>query len=356
MQTLIMGTLKRCFPLKRSLLTVSFACAISMAPTAIDAQPAKLPAAERQHLLESQARKEGRVIFYAVSADMDKLMAVFRERHPYIKIDHFRAGGAALTSKILNESRAGKTADVIAMNATPAWVLMDHGLLSPYVSPALDGVRNEFRSAENLWVGFLHYLLVAGYNTELVPKNAAPESYDDLLNKKWTKQIGIDQTDWDWFQMLANVWGESKATHFLSRLMALQPNVRRGHTLQAQLLAAGEFAISSVLYDFRVKQMKRQGAPIEGVLLPPAVAQADMLLLARGAPHPNAAALLMDWLLSKEAQSLIEQDLRRNSVRKDMGKDLEQLVKGEPMHVMSPEKLGPKSKYYVELYRKIVGT
>jgi len=86
------------------------------------------------------------------------------------------------------------------------------------------------------------------------------------------------------------------------------------------------------------------------------VAQADMLLLARGAAHPNAAALLMDWLLSKEAQSLVEQDLRRNSVRKDMAKEFEQMVKGGPVQVMSPEKLGPKSNYYIELYRKIVGT
>ena len=132
--------------------------------------------------------------------------------------------------------------------------------------------------------------------------------------------------------------------------------MRRGNTLEAQLLAAGEFSISSVLYDFRVKQMKRQGAPIEGVLLPPAIAQSDMLLLARNAPHPNAAALFIDWLLSREAQTMVEQELRRNSVRKDMGKDFEQMTRGKPVLVMSPEKLGPKSSYYIELYRKIVGS
>jgi len=310
---------------------------------------------ERQRQLETQARKEGRVIFYGVSADMDKLLGAFREKYPYIAVDHFRAGGAALTSKILNESRAGKAADVIAMNATPAWVLIDRGLITPYLSPALDSVRDEFRSPSNLWVGFLHYLLITGYNTALVQKNAVPNSYDDLLNRRWTKQIGVDRTDWDWFQMLATVWGEQRATQFLSSLMALQPNVRRGHTLQAQLLAAGEFSISVVLYDFRVKQMKRQGAPIDGVLLAPAVAQPDMLLLARGAPHPSAAALLMDWLLSREAQSLVEGDLRRNSVRKDMAKEFDQLIKGRPVLVMSPEKLGPKSNYFIELYRRIVG-
>lgn len=323
--------------------------------TNVAAQPAKLPPAERQRLLETQARTEGRVIFYSVSTDMDKLLGAFREKYPYLVIDQYRAGGAALTSKILNESRAGMSADVIAMNATPAWTIMDRGLVSPYVSPALDGIRDEFRSSNNLWVGFIQYLLVAGYNTNLVSKVTVPGSYDELLDKKWTKHIGIDQTDWDWFQILANVWGETKATQFLTNLMALQPNVRRGHTLQAQLLAAGEFAISTVLYDYRVKQMRRQGAPIEAILWAPAIAQADMLLLARGAPHPSAAVLLIDWLLSREAQTLIEQELRRNSVRKDLGKESEQFLKGGPALVMSPEKLGSKSNYFIERYRKIVG-
>ena len=337
-------------------LLVFFACALSANAAEITAPPLNLTPAERQRFLETEAKKEGRVIFYGVSADMEKLFGVFREKYPYIAVDHFRAGGAALTSKILTESRAGKVPDVIAMNATPAWALIDHKLINPYRSPALDLVRDEFRSPSHLWVGFLHYLLIAGYNTTLVSKASLPNSYDDLLNKRWTRQIGIDQTDWDWFQMLANVWGEQRATQFLTSLMSLQPEVRRGHTLQAQLLAAGEFSISSVLYDFRIKQMKRQGAPIEGVLLPPAIAQSDMLLLARNAPHPSAAALLIDWLLSREMQSLVEGDLRRNSVRKDMAKDFEQMTNGKPVLVMSPEKLGPKSNYYIELYRKIVGS
>lgn len=362
MENLTVAIRQKCFPGIQCLL-VLFSVALAWSANAADmmalqqtVQQPKLSSTERQHHLETQAKKEGRVIFYGVSADMDKLLGIFREKYPFITVDSFRAGGAALTSKILNESRAGKIPDVIAMNATPAWVLIDRGLVSPYVSPALDMVRDEFRSPGNLWVGFLHYLLITGYNTVLVPTGAIPNSYEDLLNKRWTKQIGIDQTDWDWFQMLANAWGEPRATQFLASLMSLQPNVRRGHTLQSQLLVAGEFSISSVLYDFRVKQMKRQGAPIEGVILPPAVAQADMLLLVRGAPHPNAAALLMDWLLSKEAQTIVEQDLRRNSVRRDMAKDFEQSIKGRPVFVMSPEKLGPKSNYYIEQYRKIVGS
>jgi iron(III) transport system substrate-binding protein len=324
-------------------------------PTA--AQQPGLTAEDRHRRLEAQAKQEGRVVFYGVTgtAETTKLVGAFRERYPQIAVDSFRAGGAALTSKILTEFRAGKIADVMILNPTPAWTLIDRGLVSPYSSPALEVVREAFRSPTNLWVVMSHYLLVTGYNTRLLAKETSPGSYHDLLNKRWAKQIGIDQTDWDWFQVLANSWGERSAVDFLQALVSQQPNVRRGHTLQAQLLAAGEFAISSVLYDYRVKQMKLQGAPIEGLVLPPAMVQPDIVLYARGAPHPNAAALFIDWLLSKEAQTLVEQDFRRNSARKDMAREFDQLIKGKPLQVMAPEKLGPKSDHYIDLYRKIVG-
>jgi iron(III) transport system substrate-binding protein len=359
MENLKVAIVQKCCPdTKRWLSLFTFAFALFANVAEIPAQQTKLSATERQRNLEALAKKEGRVIFYGVTgaAETTKLVAAFRERYPQITVDNYRAGGAALTSKILTEFRAGKMADVIILNPTPAWVLIDRGLVNPYSSPALEAVRDEFRSPTNLWVVMSHYLLVTGYNTRSLAKESLPGSYQDLLNKKWTKQIGIDQTDWDWFQVLANSWGERNAVDFLQGLMSLQPNVRRGHTLQAQLLAAGEFSISSVLYDYRVKQMKLQGAPIDGIVLPPAVVQPDIVLQAKGGPHPNAAALLMDWLLSREAQTLVEQDFRRNSARKDLGKEFDQWIKGKPMQVMTPEKLGPKSDHFIDLYKKIVGS
>src|ERR1043166_9290999 len=107
MPRLIAATWRKYFPgIVRLELLVFFACALSANAAEITAPPLNLTAAERQRFLETEAKKEGRVIFYGVSADMEKLFGVFREKYPYIAVDHFRAGGAALTSKILTESRA----------------------------------------------------------------------------------------------------------------------------------------------------------------------------------------------------------------------------------------------------------
>ena len=50
---------------------------------------------------------------------------------------------------------------------------------------------------------------------------------------------------------------------------------------------------------------KTRGAPIDWTILDPYYAKPNMLMFARHAPHPHAAALLIDWTLSDEGQSLL---------------------------------------------------
>jgi iron(III) transport system substrate-binding protein len=54
-----------------------------------------------------------------------------------------------------------------------------------------------------------------------------------------------------------------------------------------------------------VVDFKTRGAPIDWTILDPYYAKPNMLMLARHAPHPHAAALLIDWTLSEEGQSLL---------------------------------------------------
>ena len=69
-------------------------------------------------------------------------------------------------------------------------------------------IRNGFISSKGLWAAVELYLVVAGYNTRFVSPADVPRSYRDLLNQKWTNSISLDQTDQDWFNVLANEWGE----------------------------------------------------------------------------------------------------------------------------------------------------
>jgi len=317
-----------------------------------------LSADERKRAIEAGAKKEGSVSFYGTMSvrDAQILIEKFHQQYPYVKVQHIRVGASPMVSRVLSEHRGGRRdVDVVGVTGPGAQVLIENGLIDPYFSSEKAAIRNGFSSSKGLWTAVELYLVVAGYNTRLVSTADVPRSYRDLLDKKWLNSISLDQTDQDWFNVLATEWGENMAADYLANLMKLNPKLQRGRELRAQMVAAGEFFIGATLYDYRVRNLRSQGAPINSVALTPIMAFPNVLLLSRYAPNPHAAALFIDWLLSETGQKLIESELGRDPTRKGLGGGIDQTLGGRPLKVIAPEDLGPKTAYHTKLYRKITG-
>ena len=77
------------------------------------------------------------------------------------------------------------------------------------------------------------------------------------LIRKWKDKISLERDDSQWFMALMEYWGEQKGKAFFQRLRAQNPRIRSGHTLQAQLIAAGEDA----LFPHTVEGLHRHDAP-----------------------------------------------------------------------------------------------
>jgi iron(III) transport system substrate-binding protein len=318
----------------------------------------EMSAEERKRALEAGAKKEGSLSFYGTISvsDAQVLIDKFQQQYPYLKVRHIRAGSSPMVNRILSENRGGKRdVDVVGITGPGAQVLIDAGLIDPYFSSERPAIRSDFVSPKGLWSAVELYLIVTGYNSRLVSPPDVPKSYEDLLDKKWLNAISLDQTDEDWLHVLANEWGEEKAIGYVTNLMKLNPKLHRGRELRAQMVSAGEFSIAATLYDYRVRNLKAKGATINSVALPPIMAFPNVLLLARHAPNPHAAALFIDWQLSETGQKLFESELGRDPTRKGLGRGMDQTVGGRPMKVIAPEELGPKIGYYAKLYRKITG-
>ena len=86
----------------------------------------------------------------------------------------------------------------------------------------------------------------------------------------------------------------------------MKPDVRKGHVLLAELVAAGEVPVGLTMYNSNIESLKRKGAPIDFVPIPPVAARPQGIGVAKSAPHPNAAALFADFVLSPEGQRLFE--------------------------------------------------
>src|SRR5438128_1454480 len=105
--------------------------------------------------------------------------------------------------------------------------------------------------------------------SEKVRRDEAPKTYDDLLDPKWKGRMSLDQTDMHLFGTLLEYWGREKGLSYFRKLAENDPSMRRGKTLQAQILGAGEVHVAPWLYGYRPLAMKGEGAPVDISLLKP---------------------------------------------------------------------------------------
>lgn len=269
------------------------------------------PAAERQTILEREARKEGRVVLYTTFnvADLQDLKRLFEQRYPFLKIEEFRLGHARLANKIRTEALAGKLeADLITMSANYLDELRGAGALARSRPPLRQQLHDGFTDKDGWLNGLYNTAYLLHYNTKLVKPDELPRDWNDLLQAKWQGQLAIDQESYEWLSGLLDIMGEERGLRFAKQLAARDVAVRRGHTLLSQLLAAGEFKIVLEQYDHIAYRTLKAGTPTNYVFFNPIIAEApNAAWIARNAARPHGAALLMDFLLGKESQSFFAQ-------------------------------------------------
>jgi iron(III) transport system substrate-binding protein len=92
------------------------------------------------------------------------------------------------------------------------------------------------------------------------------QAVEDLLDPKWKGRISIDQEQYSWFGTLHKAWGRERAQKYMRAIAKQDIQWRKGHTLIAQLMSAGEFPLG-VVYAHRTEEMKTRGAPIDWIPL-----------------------------------------------------------------------------------------
>ncbi len=290
--------------------------------------------------LQEKAEAEGKVVFYASmnTGDVKALVDGFKQLYPKIDAQFYRTGDSQLMEKVLTEGRAGKPLwDVIAQTGFYGHLLKKRGMLEAYDSPERKFYRDAYKDPQAFWTSIYTTYAVFGYNTRLVPKTSVPKSYEDLLKPQWKGQIGMEARAYEWFATtMKNMGGEEKGLAFMRRFAQQQPQPRSGRTLIAQLAAAGEFKGSVTVYSQSYEILKATGAPVEWVALDPVYASVHPTGIAAKTAHPNAARLLMDFLLSKRGQEILRY-LRRIPDRIDTPPDPPRLIEGIRPAVTSPE-------------------
>jgi iron(III) transport system substrate-binding protein len=297
------------------------------------------------------AEQEGQVVVYIAGYEAVIAAGVFQKAYPKIKITTVTGAGTQLAPRIASERRAEKyLADVYNGGGNSLHQTLYLGKMIDPIKPALmlpdvldeskwwEG-KHKYVDPEGVYVFVYEGNVSTGggtsYNTKLL--NAKDyKSYWDFLDPKLKGKIVAAD--------LRQVRGAGLSWQYLYYHPQLGPPYFKrlfgemGVVMSADLrqavdwMAAGRMFLCISCQGSGVAQARNQGLPVdqfpphqfkEGVSISSAFGQ---LALMNRAPHPNAAKVFINWLLSREGQATFQKVMSvpgdpRDSRRIDVSKD-----------------------------------
>jgi iron(III) transport system substrate-binding protein len=302
------------------------------------------------------ARKEGRVVFYASmeTQSAQRLTAAFEKKYDFIKVDAVRIGSEKMATRLIAEAQARKvTADVVHQSAFDFYGVLQKGLFDTYNSPERAAFPAGYRDDKGFWVLNSATLNVIAYNTRRFPGLQIPRSFWDLTEAKWKGQLIMDENESKWMAGMMSYYGDAKALELMRKLADQDIQFRTGHSLIHTMVAAGERPVAVVAFANGVDRLKKEGAPIEWLTAEPVIGLTFGLGMVKAAPHPNAARLFIDFLLSREGQEIVG-TAGYYVPRLDVSSPI--LKEAPPKTNIVPLPMALASRYneYFQLYRKIM--
>jgi iron(III) transport system substrate-binding protein len=318
---------------------------------------------DRAQKLLAGAKKEGEVVFYSgmiVNQALRPIVTAFSKKYPFIKMTYWRGDSEDIITKVSTEMRGHNPVADVMEGTGIGDLAVRAGIAQPAWSPQLAGIPERLRDPRGLWAPTRMSYFSIAYNTNLVAARDVPKTYRDLLNPKWKGKMAwplLSAIGAPLFVTnLRTAWGEDKAMAYL-RQLSKQNIINFGagnpRTLVDRVIA-GEYPIALQIFAHHPLISARKGAPVAPQLLPPVASAAGTIVMPKEMRHPYAAALLMDFLLSRDGQQILAAS-EYLPVRSDV-EPLPQLAPivpsraGVEENFISPEKL----EHYTESSAKIV--
>jgi iron(III) transport system substrate-binding protein len=300
-------------PLSRGLAAAALMLAAAAPAAAQPSAPlATYAGPDRMERIVAAAKKEGSLTLYTTFAaqNLEKLVPDFERRYG-VKVNHWRSGTMRVMQRVLAEARANRNEmDVILFGAPEMEGLHREKLLQEVRSPHHEALVDGAVPAHGAWAAVFLNLFAQAYNTDKVKRDELPRNYLDLLHPRWKGRLGVEAADQEWFMAVVKDMGEAKGLKFFRDLVAGNGlSVRTGHSLLTNLVASGEVPLALTVHHYMPEQLKRRGAPIDWFVLEPAVVRPNAVAVVRRAPHPGAALLFYEYLLSDGQKLLADMQL-----------------------------------------------
>ena len=266
-----------------------------------------------QSLIEA-ARKEGTVVWYStliVNQIVRPMVEKFQAKYPGIEVKYSRAGGSDTALKIINEARARRGAADVFDGSSTLVPLIEAGLVASYKPREAEDYPDSLKDKNGLWTVPNLFFLTAGYNTSLVKPEDRPKTWGDLLNPRWKGHIAWTNDlssggPPGFVHHILSVFGEEKGRDYLRSFNLQEPvTIPAAQRVVLDKVIAGEYPLGLMIFNYHAAISAEQGAPVGWLKLEPLIQTMNTVSVVKDSPHPNAARLLVEFMLSDEGQRVM---------------------------------------------------
>jgi putative spermidine/putrescine transport system substrate-binding protein len=278
--------------------------------------PTAVPTEDPQALKIAGALAEGEIVSYGMTDDWVNLGTIWRtieERYGVVHSDTDMTSAELITRGLAEKD--APVMDVADIGFDFVGQLVANNLSQPYFNTSWDKIPENFKDAQGRWVAAYWGAISFLVNTDLVSN--PPQTWDDLLKPEYLDKVcsrDPSKSTYATGSVLAAAYahggGESNVQPGLDFFKQLRDsgNWRQGVVLNVSAVQKGECPIS-IVYDFDgFAKRDATGLPLQVII--PQDATVGMLFaeyIYAYAPHPNAAKLTQDFLLSDEGQVMLAQ-------------------------------------------------
>jgi len=276
--------------------------------TAMDSQQALTDARTKYY---EAAKREGKLAFYGVNLTpplLDPTKEAFGKTFPGITIEGEEQIGSITREKITAEQASKNyVADIAFTGFTTTRDLIDLGFVVPYESPQAPALIPQFVLPGGLVNPRNASLISIAVNTNLVPPAQEPKAWKDVLDPKWKGKIANQDprqpgSGGSIISGMAMVYG----FEWLDKLKQQDPFFGPSPGPLWNGLVRGEYAMLLSAAHVDAVVQRKAGAPIKFLRLEDGAAWTySSMLNIKNQPHPNAARLFIEWMLSEDGQQVI---------------------------------------------------
>jgi iron(III) transport system substrate-binding protein len=257
------------------------------------------------------AKKEGAVVWYTtqiVDQFARPAAAAFEKLYPGIRVTLSRTNATTAAIKILNENRAGKNQSDVFDGTVTVVPLKKEGYVLKWLPDAARNYPPQYKDPEGYWIATNIYVLTPAFNTKAIPPGQEPKTYQALLDPKyrgrmvWAVSLSSSAAT-GFIGTVLDQMGEEAGMTYLRRLQAQRiAGVDVSARQVLDQVIAGEYAIALQIFNHHAVISAKKGAPVKWIAIQPTTGLLSVVSIPTHAPHPNAAKLFEDFLVSRQGQ------------------------------------------------------